>query len=132
MNILNTLKGIFGFNKKQGIENSVEQLIEDGILEESFVEDLSDSSKTEEVKVERTLIEVVSSKIERQPGYNKLFHSDIVKLSDGDVINPRSVSGDTAIEVGYHPCGYSLWNEEVVELEDGTFSVTWNSFNTCD
>jgi hypothetical protein len=55
-----------------------------------------------------------------------------VKLSDGEIIDSQKVSGDTAVKVGYHPAGYSMWNEEVVALQDGTFSVKWNSFNTCD
>lgn len=134
-NIFQTLKGIFGFGKQEVRVNSIEQMIQSGKFVELTAEEaqlIVAPGVVEEVKMERNLIEVLSNKIERKEGFNKLFHSAIVKLSDGEVINTQNVSGDTAVKVGYHPAGYSIWNEQVEALEDGTFSITWNSFNTCD
>lgn len=144
--LFGAFKGILGFGKKEGTESSIERMMQSGNWTELTEEEMMQISApapavgeflnspiiVEEAKVKRTLVEILSKKTERKEGFNKLFHSAIVKLSDGNVIDAEDVSGDTAVKIGYHPAGYSQWNEEVVALEDGTFSVTWNSFNTCD
>ena len=86
----------------------------------------------EEIKTERQLVEVLSKVTERIPNSNQLLHTVIVKLSEGDWIKPNKIVGDTAIEIGYHPNGYWCFNEELIELGDGTFQVKWNSYNSCD
>lgn len=135
------VKGIFGFGTKATNLGSVEKMIQSGQFVELTDEEMQSivapgsvqgQEMVEELKIERSLLEVLSRKTDRKQGMNKLFHSAIVKLSDGQVINAQNVSGDTAVAIGYHPAGYSIWNEEVVALEDGTYSVSWNSFNTCD
>lgn len=139
-NIFRTLTGILGFAKQERTAPSIEQMLQSGkftLLTDEEMEQISApsfavSTIEEEIKIKRSVTEILSKKTERKKGVNNLFHSAIVKLSDGDIIDPVDVSGDTAVEIGYHPAGYSQWNEEVVAIGDGTFCVTWNSFNTCD
>ena len=136
MGMMNTLKGLFGLGEKKGNQPTFEQMIQSGnwkeLTEEEMIQISAPSPVVEEVKIKRTVVEVLSKKTERKKGVNKLFHSAIVRLSDGNIIDSEDVSGDTAVKIGYHPAGYSLWNAEVSALSDGTYAVSWNSFNTCD
>jgi hypothetical protein len=132
MKFVEMVKGLF--NKKAQVMTSV------GVME---VENQTLSTQTpleigkmifeeEAKKVEPTrLISVSNHRYQREQ--RKYYHSATIKV-EGTFINIKSVIGETAIQCGYHPAGYSCWNEvfKVVDLEKGIYDVCWTSYDTCD
>ncbi len=38
---------------------------------------------------------------------------------------------DVAVRVGYHPLGYGIWNERIIN-PTGIYYATWHSSKSCD
>lgn len=50
---------------------------------------------------------------------------DLAKYKHNKIVN------ELAIESGYHPAGYGIWNVHIIKQEDGYYGV-WERGNTCD
>lgn len=140
MNIFSIVKGFFTKGDPQAELLYAEAMkdVQMGISEETTVPTAKEIGKQifEEAYEKgngHKLVSVSRHTKENHSDGNKYIHTATVVI-EGDFIDIAKLVGDVAIEVGYHPAGYSAWKEriKVIDLAKGIHEVSWWSFNTCD
>ena len=65
----------------------------------------------------KTMVEITEQE------YNKLYYADKKQI--------RESASDAAIEKGYHPAGYGLFNPRIEKTEN-KFYIAWDRLSSCD